>query len=334
MSKCDLRIRFDREDANYGAGELVTGKVLVDVDAKVRCKALTITPTWRTHGKGNVVSGKRDVQILFEGEWSAGTQVAYPFEFRIPDGPFSYHGKLFNLDWYLEARADIPWAIDPKAKSQFFLAGAQGRTFDMRRAPKFGKPTGRPLKTYLQFAASGIAVAASIYHFLEFRVLLRDPVFQLAMAAVLIYGAYRVVHQLLSRVALSRLDVALERRSSDKLRVEVRYANRIAHHSLTTALVIEETVISGHGTHQQTLTECTARIYDHDTTNRDGVQIVNLELPNPDDVGWPVELEDNELHWFVEVNFDIPNWPDVVRRIPLELFSADANTESPYRRNL
>ncbi|MCP4500914.1 MAG: hypothetical protein GY822_13215 [Deltaproteobacteria bacterium] len=41
------------------------------------------------------------------------------------NGPLTYRGELLNVDWFLKARADIPWALDPKAELVFVVQRAE-----------------------------------------------------------------------------------------------------------------------------------------------------------------------------------------------------------------
>ena len=121
MAKAELRIDFERGNRVFHPGENVRVEVVVSVDAPCRCDALTLTHQWRTHGKGNEDSGDSAETTLFKGEWEAKGEYRYPFEFTAARGPVTYHGHHINVDWYVNVRADIPWAIDPKAEEDFLL---------------------------------------------------------------------------------------------------------------------------------------------------------------------------------------------------------------------
>jgi hypothetical protein len=96
--------------------------VVVRLDAPVQCRRLSATLNWRTHGKGNTDEGKGEQTGLFEGEWTAGEH-RYPFRFMAPAGPATYHGQLVNVDHYVTARADLPWASDPKVEADILIEG-------------------------------------------------------------------------------------------------------------------------------------------------------------------------------------------------------------------
>jgi hypothetical protein len=47
----------------------------------------------------------------------------------MPDGPRTYHGELLNVDWYVKARADVPWTLKdgipwrPRGQGQLLKVG-------------------------------------------------------------------------------------------------------------------------------------------------------------------------------------------------------------------
>ena len=124
MAKCELSIRLTGDKTRYRGGETVTGTVEVRTDAEVQCKGLTVECRWRTHGKGNTARGPAQEVELFQGTWRAGTTQQYAFSFELPHGPFTYHGHYLNIGWFIRARADIPWALDPKAEEEIGLEPA------------------------------------------------------------------------------------------------------------------------------------------------------------------------------------------------------------------
>ena len=124
MPSCELTIHLDEDRSTFRGGETVTGAVEVRTDSDVQCKALTVDCRWETHGKGNRARGNSREVTLFEGEWRAGTVKRYAFAFQLPHGPFTYHGHYLNLGWFIRARADIPWAFDPKAETEIAVTSA------------------------------------------------------------------------------------------------------------------------------------------------------------------------------------------------------------------
>ena len=122
MAKCDLTIHLDEERTSYRGGETVRGEIEVRTDEDVRCDGLTVELRWKTHGKGNSVHGDPVEVELFQGDWRAGAIQRYPFAIELPKGPFTYHGHYLNVVWEVRARADVPWAIDPKAEREIAVS--------------------------------------------------------------------------------------------------------------------------------------------------------------------------------------------------------------------
>jgi hypothetical protein len=118
MARCELSIHLDGEQTRFRGGDTVTGTVEVRTDTEVQCKGLTVECQWRTHGKGNTARGQAQRLDLFQGTWRPGTVRRYAFSFDLPHGPFTYNGHYLNVGWFILARADIPWAIDPKTEHE------------------------------------------------------------------------------------------------------------------------------------------------------------------------------------------------------------------------
>ncbi|HOX44360.1 MAG TPA: hypothetical protein PK668_12225 [Myxococcota bacterium] len=122
MSKCDLSIQLDTPVVRLG--EELRGSVLVSVNKDCKCKGLTLETEWFTTSRSGQVTGKGPAATLFSGEWRGEEQNRYPFTLPAPAGPITYDGHLMKVNWRLTARADIPWALDPKAVELFVLKPA------------------------------------------------------------------------------------------------------------------------------------------------------------------------------------------------------------------
>lgn len=122
MAKCDLTIELDTPREVFHPGDEVSGHVVVQTDDSVRCDGLTVELLWSTHGRGTTTAGEAESLHLFDGEWVGSTTMRYAFRFTLPAGPVTYNGHYLNVGWFLRARADIPWKIDPKAEIEIALA--------------------------------------------------------------------------------------------------------------------------------------------------------------------------------------------------------------------
>lgn len=135
MARCDLSIELDVSREVFHPGDEVSGQVIVETDDSVRCDGLSVEMLWSTHGRGSTASGEPEVLELYEGEWVGSTHMRYPFRFTLPAGPVTYHGHYLNVGWFVRARADVPWKIDPKAETEIVVASGEdeGQAADWRR---------------------------------------------------------------------------------------------------------------------------------------------------------------------------------------------------------
>jgi len=83
--------------ANYRPGASISGSVEWNTTKPV--DALVIKLFWMTSGAAPCQVGVVD-SCTIKGPNPYGTS---HFEFRLPDGPFSFEGKLFGLAWAVEA---------------------------------------------------------------------------------------------------------------------------------------------------------------------------------------------------------------------------------------
>ena len=120
MKACELHLVFEQADNTFALGDILRGRVVVDITKTTQCNGLTVNLFWRTHGRGDTDTGNDKSQNLFTGEWQPG-HYEYPFEYELKENKTSYHGEIINLDWYLEAIADVPWAFDPTVEEDFLL---------------------------------------------------------------------------------------------------------------------------------------------------------------------------------------------------------------------
>ena len=122
MSKCDLRIEFDRKDRRYSGGETVTGRVYIRVNESVKSNGITLTHQWRTHGRGNVTSGpKAETELEAVRSYSPGEEHELSFSVPSPTHPVTYHGTMINVDHYVSVQMNVPWAFNPRAEEEYVL---------------------------------------------------------------------------------------------------------------------------------------------------------------------------------------------------------------------
>ncbi len=126
MSRCELKIEFYRPERVFRTGGPVQGWVSVRVDRNIPCRGLSLLARWVVHGRGNPSQRNYHTETLFQGQWLAGEQYEYSFEFQPPCQPLSWHGCHVNVDHVVSVRADIPWTVENRCEEKFFwLPGTQ-----------------------------------------------------------------------------------------------------------------------------------------------------------------------------------------------------------------
>lgn len=325
MAERHIEILFDEPGRAYESGDAITGKVRVRVEKPTRCNGLMIFQAWYTHGKGNESEGHHDVLHLFEGDWGAGVH-EYPFEFEAQSGPYTYHGRYLNLDWYLLARADVPWAFDPKDEQDFTLAPpADG----IDQVPMLGEVSARAAqrdlveslapwgKLLVALMATLIGGAFGVYGlvagdvgFMGFGVI--SGAFAVGSALVGFYG-------LAGRRTLGQVEYDLPEKPcapGAMARVGVHFTPRAGGQLSSISMTLRgfERVVSGSGTDAKTYTH---DFYTQPLELSDAITIkagerVDLEVlvPIPEDAPSSFASADNELGWALDLHVDITRWPD------------------------
>jgi hypothetical protein len=349
MASSELRIMLGRSDSTYRPGERIGGRVSVTSEQGCRCDKLTIALQWCTHGKGNGAKGAPVEQVLFVGDWRPGETQDYPFDLEAPAGPLTYRGTLLNVDWYLTARADVPWAIDPKAERELLLvpwtehelgpaAGGSYRTAPVQ--PWETVAVGPQLQSAEQVQASqaqklGWSLAAGAVCVVIGVPLVLVAKGSEAYGAVLLVAAAallgNVLWKWLARRSLGgspqvRLDPPVAE-AGGNVTVEVKFtpSKAISLESATAALSAAEIVVKGSGTDKHTYTQAlhAAREPLAESGRRiAAAQRAQLHASFAIPVGAPPSFAatDNEVRWSVEVTVDAlraPAWkldvPFVVR---------------------
>ncbi len=301
----------------YRPGEVISGVVHVDADAPTRCDALSLSWNWATHGRGNLAVGTPMSTVLFAGEWQAGHH-AIPFEVVCPSLPLTYRGPLLNIDWFLEARADVPWAIDPKTKIDISVRAPANCRPDIRRVAPL-RARARKILIFglvVLFVGLGVGLFGMALNPIDD---LSGLIF-LGLSGTLLWIAWKLLGSRVARKAFTRLDSTVAT-TSDKLLVTLEFTSRKPIESLIASLVAEEVVASGHGTDRSVHTH---RVYEQHrlpTVGPAGTHRIDIDYPMPDfdQIGWSFATSDNELKWYVELNFDIEGWPDLIERIELQV---------------
>ncbi len=333
MSKSELKISIDKPDRIYRGGETVTGAVEVYVNERCECKALILKCEWRTHGKGNIARGEVTSVNLFSGTWEPGASFAYEFSIQLPAGPATYHGTYLNVDWYLKAQADVPWAIDPKSEADFVLIPISARV-PAKRVSEIKKPSGAcgmgcMLVMSLIFGGVGVGLLVASLQQSGCATLMMAGFGALFAAA----GVWILVSSIRKTIAEKRLgplhlELSGDRaRGGDPLTATVRFTPSadIALSRVMATLQAFERCVSGSGTNTTT--------HRHTFFTRDvqlcgprgaaagaGVELRG-EFVLPADAPPSFNASDNELTWSVKFVVSMEGLPDVSRDVTFTVAS-------------
>ena len=338
MANCDLSIQLDEPNRTYEPGELVTGRLVVEVFEAVRCDGLSIQHRWKTHGRGNTDRGIADNEVVFSGEWDEPGTYEYEFEFTQPPGPQTYHGHHLNVDWYVYATADIPWALDRYAgPREDYIIGSEDNltSSDEEMQGCLGCLGG----VGLTLVVSAGFMVLSTFQGGDGESLIGGLVL-LAVGGGLAWIAFS---RILASKKLGEIDVSFEPERAIPgeevtCRVSITPPESTELNGLQHTLSAAEVVVRGSGTNKSTyrqdLFEASAETsWPGPETLEGGVEhvfeqtfVIPEDAPPSFDSG-----DDNKLEWLVETHVDIPSWPDWSGRDTLIVVPGEASKPQPER---
>lgn len=326
MSKCNLSIRLDRSDRNYKVGDTITGVVHVNVDKEVKCRALTIKNLWKTHGRGNIDSDVKFTDTIFSGTWSPGAY-EYPFSIVVEEFPVSYHGNYINIDWYLEARADIPWAIDPKCKADYLLTrSAQPNISDLAHdknrphVPVFKNTNSSP--SHILAALSFILLAVGIVMSLTILRSETESGLLVIVPVILFFGLISSIYFVRRFMVHSKLGSIMCKVTPQEILPGEEFAVSVGFRPQSNGLINKigftiigtEIVSSGSGSNRKTYRKVVFRKAVSLKGNCDfraGKYLYEEgKCIIPADAGPSFKSNNNEIKWSVVTHIDIDSWPD------------------------
>ncbi len=326
-----IRIEFDGGDRVFRSGETVAGAVVVEVDDGSRCEYVMLRASWRTHGKGTVAKGRHGSLTLHEGPIPAGV-TRFPFRFEAPGEPFTYRGHLLNVDHYLEARIEIPWALDPSVEEDFVVVpGAVPAP-----PPDPDQAVGPGLESVpnplLPMVIGSVTLVVALLTFPFPGILF------LVVAAAFLFAGLR------QKAAASRVGdvvVIVEPQvvsPGDEVRVAVGLfpPKDVALNGVTATLRGAEVVVSGSGTDRKTHRHVAHRderpLVGAGTLPGGVERVLETTFTVPSLGMWTFAAERNRVLWDVRVEVDIPSWPDWSSSTPIVVWPARGAVEAPAAR--
>ena len=323
MSNCELRIELDRENPVYQIGEKINCTIHVKVNKTVKCKGLVVEKGWETHGRGNQDSGGIEELTLFQGEWRPG-EYQFPCSFKIDSGPLTYHGHYVNVDWKLLVRADIPWAIDPKASREIVIERNTDTRAGDRSRSELNKPInpddggnkpGAMVMTFLMFLVIGGIFVATGWKEDD----LTGIIFGIIAILASLVPVYLYIHKYLAQRKLGKVDLHVYQvslRPGDETEVSVNFTPKESIQVNRVAILLrgEEEATSGSGTRRKTHS-CIVhkKEYELSEKTRLGKRLIfdrSVKIAIPEDAPHTFIASDNKILWKLVLFIDIEDWPD------------------------
>lgn len=336
MSACNLSLEVKRRELR--PGEAIDATLVMRADRDVRADAVSVVLGWRTHGKGNRDSDSAETVELGPVELTAGTEHRTPIRLSAPNGPVSYRGTLVNVDWYLTARADVPWALDPKTATELVLLpapleevpGDGYRTPPTLRAQRHVLGTGVPQKSGQQ----NVAIAG--FMFMVCAIFLVSSLqgggstlgVLFALTVALVFG-WRALKPKVARARTGEVEIGVhpnETRAGGRLQVEVRLRppRALTLNAVRARLLCQEIAVSGSGTrkttHSHTVSSQVLELSKRRRVSAGETVALAGSITVPEDAPPSFEAPDNKVRWTVTTELDIEGWPDLEDEQVLTVF--------------
>ena len=340
MSSCELSVRLNGQARDVAGGGDVTGTVTVTAGGPTEPANLHVRQLWRAHGRGNTHETVVEERVEVLPRLVPGAPYEVPFRFRAPDMPVTYHGHLINVDHYVHARIDKPWARDVVAEADYLVAPGPASAEAYRLGKAAGAKEGTA-KTPGCLKVIGWVLLPLILVLLIGLALMLIPILIVAGIAVL-------VRRSLAEKRLGRVTAELSAPTLEEPGAAARAGGRIAKllghakgrtyvaapgETVTVALrfippvdvtltgatvevAATEAATSGSGTdattHREVLWARTVTLLEARTLMRG----VPVDATAPVELPWvgaySLDVPSNKLAWTAKFRVDIPGWPDWV----------------------
>lgn len=318
MSACQLKIELDEPNRTRKAGELVTGQVVVQSDKDIRCKGLTVTSYWTTHGRGNTARGDVELSKLFEGEWQSGKEYRYPFKLATANWPPTYYGTLLNVSHFVQAQAALPWASDPKALVEYTLYAVD--------SPADLAPTSNQVKKsgWLGWIFGPILLLL-LAMFIPILLFLLIPI-------SIIAAVYWVIRVLIPSQITGKVSYTIDSPKvapGEELRGKCLFTPKRTSqiNGILWTIKCEEKCVSGSGsnrsTHTHEVLSKKIQLAGPGALQAGQNQSFDLIFKIPPSAPPSLKFSDNEINWTCEFRIDIPKWPDWIKSLPITVKTSE-----------
>lgn len=327
MSKCDIRITFDREDRTYRGGDTVRGEVHISVNKDIQCNGVVLTYYWRTHGRGNRDTGtKRKLQLSESAPLTAGEELHLPFEFQAECWPLTFHGSYIYLDHYVHVGVDVPWAIDPKHEEEYILLPGV-------RPPEITGDRGEVISLT---GGGGTEVKGIwkvlLYGFLGVILVMMSFAVMMLIPFLLVGGLGWWIWKTVIASRVGKVDLQIPHvvvAPGEELPVQLAFTPKktFSVNGIHVKLICRESATSGSGTnkttHHNTLIEQTFPIREAGSLLAGQRVDEQVLVQLPETQAWSLATSDNKVTWYAETRIDIPRFPDWSQKTNLQMLPGE-----------
>ncbi len=328
MAACKLTVEFDEPNKVCIGGEPITGHVLVTSDKEVKCKALTVTSRWATHGQGNIAQGEVECKTLFQGSWQSGQEYRYPFSLATATWPPTYYGNYLNVSHFVAATADVPWSFDPKTSEEFQVTSTT--------TPEDLAPTDNKVKkTSWVVWLIGLVFGVILLVFVPFMLAILLPIAAVGMVGTAVYW---VISKFLPSLITGTVEHTLASTSLEKgqtLRGSCSFTPQRSSsiNGITLTVRCLEECVSGSGsnreTHRYEAFKRVQQLQDAGPLQAGQQYKFDFSMVIPESAPPSMKFTHNEIKWTSELRIDIPKWPDWKKETPLFVKVGPPSSTSP-----
>lgn len=337
MTDATIEIRLDQEGRNLTAGDILSGKVILNAPSDLGCRGVHVRLMWRSTGKGNRASVDVEPTVLSQGPLPAGSY-DYSFRFEVPPGPVSYAGTILGIQWCILAWVDLPWKFDLKAECPFMLA-AVPPSMEYTFGPSFRWTGG-----LLTSIGGGVATATKTFGPIKRSLLFFVAALLFVGGAAMIYtspdnvqsiaGAVLILISILparafhnagrfESLGLSIVPGCVRRGETLKAQLSVLAKRDIAVREVSLTLVAAERAVSGSGksqtTHNQRVLELPMIVGGSLNLTAGQTSVFSAEFPLGPDVPVTLQVSSNYVSWEVWVSLCPEKGAEVKWRVPFSV---------------
>ena len=303
MAACNLKIQLDEPKKIRLGSEVVTGTVIVRCDKDTNCKGLTVCTRWTTHGRGNVDSGLGAEEVVFQGAWQAGQEYKYGFKLAAASWPPTYYGTYLNVSHYVEARAKLAWAVDPKASVEIPVVVTTSPA-DVQPSRKQSASGCGPFG-WVVLGLIALVFAVAFWWLI--------PIIAVIAGLVWFFKSF------LPKQLTGSIETKLEPRrvkAGGVVRGHLSFTPKrsVNINAINYNFTGAENCSSGSGSnrksHKIELAKQVGQLAGAQRLAGGQLQSFDFEFNVPANAAPSMKLIDNEVVWTVELRIDIPNWPD------------------------